>query len=403
MTSCNYDGPSDRPPGWVRAITKSDPSNSMTIGWHKYSGKQNDDRIYLDTVDHGDDIGAYAIELAPTHYTKMRGINSAFVELDNLEPKTKYYFIIVNSYGVTKRYYFETLSDDPNDKFSIISGGDSRNNRTVRRNANLLVNKLNPHLVMFGGDMTDRGTGNQWADWLSDWELTHRADGRVIPIIAARGNHEANNTVLANLFLLPADNYYAVSVGGDLLRIFTLNSEMSTGGDQLVWLKNELKAASSHRFKFAQYHKPMRPHVARKSEGSSEYQNWAHVFYDHQVDIVMESDSHSVKSTWPLRPSTEEGHDEGFVRDDTHGTVYVGEGCWGAPLRDADDTKSWTRASGSFNQFKLIYIDHDGVELRTIKVDNAEEVGSAESDEHFSMPVNLDVWQPETGDVIVVE
>jgi hypothetical protein len=403
MTSCNYDGPSDRPPNWVRTIISSDPSSSMTIGWHKYSGAKGDDRIYLDTVDHGDDISSYAFEYAPSNYTKMRGINSAFLQLEDLEPETKYYFIIVNSYGVSARYYFETLSDDPNSKFSIISGGDSRNNRTVRRNANRLVSKLNPHFVMFGGDMTDRGTGNQWADWFSDWELTHRADGRVIPIIPARGNHEKNNAMLARLFLIPANNYYGVNIGGDLLKIYTLNSEMSTGGDQLGWLKSSLAKDTNFRWKFAQYHKPMRPHVGRKSEGSSEYKNWANVFYEYQMDLVMESDSHSVKSTWPLRPSTEEGHDEGFVRDDETGTVYVGEGCWGAPLRDADDTKSWTRASGKFNQFKLMYLDNQGIELRTIKVDNAEDVGTAGNDEHFLMPENLDVWQPSSGEVIVIE
>ena len=63
----------------------------------------------------------------------------------------------------------------------------------------------------------------------------------------------------------------------------------------------------------------------------------------------MESDAHLVKSTWPIRPSTDADNEEGFIRDDKNGTVYVGEGCWGAPLRGADDNKSWTRDSDSFN------------------------------------------------------
>jgi hypothetical protein len=36
------------------------------------------------------------------------------------------------------------------------------------------------------------------------------------------------------------------------------------------------------------------------------------------------------------------------VRDDATGTVFVGEGCWGAPLRTASDTKAYTRDAGSF-------------------------------------------------------
>ena len=81
----------------------------------------------------------------------------------------------------------------------------------------------------------------------------------------------------------------------------------------------------------------MRPHYASKSEGDDEYLNWAQLFYDHAVDLVIECDSHIVKRTHPVRPSTATGSDEGFIQDDVAGTVYIGEGCWGAPLRSADD------------------------------------------------------------------
>ncbi|HAP63004.1 MAG TPA: metallophosphoesterase, partial [Cytophagales bacterium] len=66
---------------------------------------------------------------------------------------------------------------------------------------------------------------------------------------------------------------------------------------------------------------PMRPHVGSKSEGNNQYNNWANLFYNYGVKLGVECDAHTVKSTWPIRPSTGSGSDEGFVRDDANGTV----------------------------------------------------------------------------------
>ena len=106
--------------------------------------------------------------------------------------------------------------------------------------------------------MTDFGTGNQWAGWFEDWELTHGEDGRVTPIVVARGNHERSNKVLAKLFWAHTDNYFALGIADNLLRMYTLNSEMSAGGDQLTWLKSDLADNDDFKWKFAQYHRPMK-------------------------------------------------------------------------------------------------------------------------------------------------
>ena len=403
LSSCKYDGATREEPSWVRATFKNDPATSVVIGWHKGDGRERADRFYYDTVDHGTDYRSYAYSQSPDAVTDYFGIESAFVELKDLEPDTKYYFVIKNSYGVSKRYYVQTLPDRNDVRLSIISGGDSRNNRTPRRAANTLVRKLKPHFVAFGGDMTDFGTGNQWAGWFEDWELTHGEDGRVTPIVVARGNHERSNKVLAKLFWAHTDNYFALGIADNLLRMYTLNSEMSAGGDQLTWLKSDLADNDDFKWKFAQYHRPMRPHAKKKKDNTAAYQNWANLFYEHNVNLVMESDAHLVKSTWPIRPSTDADNEEGFIRDDKNGTVYVGEGCWGAPLRGADDNKSWTRDSDSFNQFKWIFVDYDAVEIRTIKVDNANEVHELDIENRFEIPANLDLWNPSQGEVITLQ
>ncbi|MEL6534599.1 MAG: Ig-like domain-containing protein [Bacteroidota bacterium] len=155
-------------------------------------------------------------------------------------------------------------------------------------------------------------------------------------------------------------------------------------------------------WKIAQYHKPMRPHVSSKSEGNNQYNNWASLFYNYGVKLVVECDAHTVKSTWPVRPSTSGGSDEGFVRDDTYGTVYVGEGCWGAPLRSNNDNKNWTRNSGAFNQIKWIFVDQSKIETRTLRTDNAANVGSVSDSDIFRAPSNLDIWNPSNGSVITI-
>lgn len=319
-------------------------------------------------------------------------MNNNFTRLSSLQPNTAYYFVIRDSEGTSSRYWFKTAPDVNSERLSFIAGGDSRNNRTPRQNANKLVAKLRPHGVFFGGDMTSSGTDSEWQNWMEDWQLTIGTDGRMIPIVAARGNHESSNGMIVNLFDVPDPNvYYAITFGNNLIRTYTLNSEISISGSQTSWLSSDLSANVGTIWKMVQYHKPMRPHVSSKSEGTNQYNNWAQLFKDNGVRVVVECDAHTVKTTWPVVPSAKGGSDEGFIRDDAEGTVYVGEGCWGAPLRSNNDNKNWTRNSGMFNQFKWIFVDASKIEIRTIKVDNADQVGTVNDNNIFAAPPNLDI------------
>ena len=383
-----------------RLTLRGNPSTSIVIGWNQISGSNA--RVYYGTTDYGTNYNSYPNSAAPSRTSSYKGMNNTFVRLTGLQPNTAYYFVINDSEGTSNRFWFKTAPSDKS-RLSFIAGGDSRNNRTPRRNANLLVSKLKPHAVMFGGDMTDNDTNSQWQTWFNDWQLTIASDGRMFPIIAARGNHEGSNNSIYNLFDTPSSNiYYAITFGNNLVRTYTLNTEISISGNQTTWLRNDLSANSSATWKIAQYHKPMRPHVSYKSEGNSQYSNWAQTFYDNKVQLVVECDAHTVKTTWPVRPSTGSGSDEGFVRDDSNGTVYVGEGCWGAPLRSNSDNKNWTRNSGSFNQFKWIFIDENKIETRTIQVDNASSVGEVSNTNVFEIPSNLDVWNPSNGSIVTI-
>lgn len=386
--------------GRYRCILRDNPATTMTIGWHQIDGSTA--QVYYDVVDRGTNASAYAFSKGHSRSVSRKGMNNVFVRLTGLQPNTVYYFIIKDNNSTSARYSFRTSPNVSTERLSFIAGGDSRNNRTPRKNANRIVAKTRCNAVLFGGDMTNGDTDAEWREWFDDWQLTIAPDGRMTPIVATRGNHEGSNGVIYDLFDTPHSNvYYALTFGGNLFRAYTLNTLHSVSGSQKSWLESDLQANQNVRWKSAQYHHPMRPHVSSKSERNDLVTHWAPLFENYGVDFAVECDAHTVKTTYPIRRSSASGSDEGFIRDDANGVVYMGEGCWGAPLRSNNDGKVWSRHTGSFNQVKWIFIDQNYIESRTIRVDNATSVGTLSDANRFTIPSGMDVWMPAPGEDVV--
>jgi hypothetical protein len=185
----------------------------------------------------------------------------------------------------------------------------------------------------------------------------------MIPIIPVMGNHENGNKRNLNIiFNAPyqyndtSHVYYSLNVGGKLMHIVALNTEIRTDSLQKKWLIQDLKAHGDFQFKVAAYHKPIFPHTQGKRENQFLYPSWAHLFYDYGLDVSLDADSHMHKITFPIRPDSTDAAHMGFVRDDKTGTMYIGEGSWGAHPRENNDDKPWTLTSGSFNQIKWIHV-----------------------------------------------
>lgn len=383
-----------------RIVITDNPSTTIMIGWEQVSGSNT--KIYYDSIDYGINWSNYAFFKSKETEVIDRGMTNSFTKLDGLTPNTNYYFLIKDSEGISSRYWFKT-APNTNETMSFIAGGDSRNNRIPRQFANTMVSKLKPTAVFFGGDMTNDDSDIEWQEWFDDWQLTIASDGRMFPIIPARGNHEFNNNRIPKLFNIPnVNSYYKITFGNNLYSIYTLNSEISAGGSQAAWLKNTLEQDNSI-WKSAQYHKPMKPHVTYKSEGNDEYNNWAKLFYDYKVKLVFESDSHTVKTTWPIKPCLFGINcDEGFERDDINGTIYVGEGCWGAPLRNSNDNKTWSRDFGSFNQFKWLCVSNTKIELKTIIIEDPNTISEINNITTCLVPNGVNIWNPTNGDTVTI-
>ncbi|MAM22917.1 MAG: hypothetical protein CL817_04200 [Croceibacter sp.] len=395
-----------------RLIINDDPATSGTIAWHQPISSIGSSILYYGTEDFGSDWNSYPNSQEADRTSLAQQMHTKFVRLTNLQPNTAYYFVLRNPITnvTSERMFFKTLPNDQS-RLSFVAGGDSRTdgtpdvfaNRDARLNANRMVAKVKPHGIFFGGDFTFADTPTEWDYWLDDWQLTISDEGQLFGIVPARGNHEFNPSTVYDLFDVPiSDSYYAITFGNNLVRAYTLNSEISVAGDQALWLENDLQENNADQcWTFAQYHTPIRPHESGKTENDDQYDAWAGLFYEYGVDLVFESDSHMVKTTKALKPDV--NGELGFSEDPLNGTYYVGEGCWGAPTRNNDDDKEWTLASGSFNQIKWVWVDCERIEMRTIMTDNAEEVASL-GDNIFEEPDNIELWNPESiGEVLVIQ
>ncbi len=350
-----------------RLIWNTDPETSITLAWDQL--QQSDVEVFFDTIDWGRKYWKYHNKMSPSEKNSKYGMDTRFALLDGLQSGSNYYFVIKDNFGVSKRYWFKTAPSKPS-SFSFIAGGDTKSEGLpleAGRAANQIVSKLRPLFVMFNGDFTS-GSGIDslnWQQWLTDWQqLTTTTDGRMIPVFPVHGNHEnGDQGNLHYIFNSPChDNdsakiYYSTTLGGKQLHLIALNSEIETGADQKTWLENDLKENEECTFKIAAFHKPFRPHSSGKKENDYMYSQWVWLFNKYGLNLTVDADSHMHKITYPVRPdSVSVDAFMGFVRDDENGTMYIGEGSWGAAPRRNDDDKPWTLVSGSFNQVKWIHV-----------------------------------------------
>ncbi len=406
-----------------RLIWNSDPTNSVTLAWDQF--QDSDVEVYFDTKDQGRKYWKYNQKVSPSTKNKMYEMNTCFADLEGLQGGTNYYFVIKDDFGISERYWFKTAPSEPA-AFSFVAGGDTKSEgppMEAGRASNRMVSKLRPLFVMFNGDFTSgRGISpDAWKQWLVDWqEQTTTSDGRMIPVFPIHGNHEnGDRRNLLHIFNSPYQNndstaiYYSTTIGGDFFHMVALNTEIETGGHQKLWLENDLKENQNCTFKVAGFHKPFRPHNAWKRENDYLYNDWIRIFTEYGLDIGFDADSHLHKITYPIRPDTSSVESElGFIRDDKKGTMYVGEGSWGAEPRVNDDDKSWTLASGSFNQVKWIHVipksenspDHMNIyTVITASYDKEgnqtlydENVEALTEDNLLQLPANIELFEDES-------
>lgn len=413
---------------YYRLSYRDDPSTTIVIGWSD-KGTSANAKVYYGTTDFGTNYQSYpSSQAVDRSETNFKGLNHRFARLGGLIPDTKYFFVIKDDQETSARMIFKTLPGTADVPITFIAGGDSRTGfiteyeyslcRPRRQDANKLVGKIRPAFIAFSGDFVYSvppliaSTNGDWADWLSDWQLTIAPDGQLFPVIPTFGNHEETMDVY-NIFDIPNSNtYYSLGIGGNLLRIYTLNTEIDCDAAQKTWLENDLQlhTANSNEpyWKMAQYHYPFVPH-SNYSPNTTMINCWANFFQDYKIRLVSEAHAHIIKVTWPILTSSATGSDNGFIRNDSSGIVYIGEGSWGAPMRDlytyysSTAAYNWTRNQEKMPGLHVVCVSKEKLEVRTLKIDNVNNVGQNTDNElPCTLPFNAPLWNPSNGSVITL-
>lgn len=338
----------DGPRHW-RVIWQEDPAHEATISWStKQAGSEH--RVLISKAPTGAEWGEEPRQVEAHRngeYTRdareketVPALWFHHAKIDGLEPSTTYWFRIQSDGVSSRELHFVTAPEDDR-PFKIIYGGDSRSGHKARQDVNRLMAKLcaeDPAIMAFahGGDYIMYGYHfKDWSAWLDHHELCVAEDGRVLPMIPVRGNHDVG-PLYDQIFDEPGGkgrNYYVTQLGPEAVLV-TLNSEISTTGDQALWLEEALEALRpSHRWLLTQFHRPLYPAVKTPGVAKS---TWVPLFEAFDVDLVLESDGHVVKRTMPIR---DEKHDP-------TGVTYIGEGGLGVPQRTPDADRWYLKPPG---------------------------------------------------------
>ena len=251
------------------------------------------------------------------------------VFLKNLKPSTKYILIASVGSKKTRTHYFLTAPDKDSD-FKLFFAGDSRSNLDKTREVSKIIKKMfeeDPTYIglLHGGDFANGPITPLWDPWLAAYYLTTSRDGRLLPIIPVRGNHEGKESGLFDLAYAspgqPIKNYYTCKLSSRVA-IVILNSMQSAFGEQKDFLEKELMKLHRKKTKFqlVAYHIPVYPAIKAPHRSK---QAWVPLFEEYSIDLALESDGHCIKRTVPIRND----------KKAADGVVYLGEGGYGAPQR----------------------------------------------------------------------
>ncbi|MGY6558935.1 MAG: purple acid phosphatase family protein [Nitritalea sp.] len=348
----------------ARVIWVERPATEAIISWTTLHAQGKESRVLLDTrpgitaerfalAQRTVRQGAITMTAEDREFTDLPQGFYHHAELKSLQPDTRYYFRIQVDGQLSEEYYFLTASqtDKP---VAFMWGGDSRMGGDKPRYAGLrphvdrqAMNRRirtlmedNPEILAFVHG-ADYGSTANWMHlywWFEDQELCKGRDGRILPLVLSRGNHDMQVGFEENFYIGrprsgSGEGYYFGTQFSAQFHLLTMNTEISVAGDQYDWLEEALaRERLRHRWLVVNYHRPAYP--VHKDVNAAPFKrvrdNWVPLFERYTIDLALESDGHTLKRTLPIRNN----------RPDESGIVYIGEGGLGVPQR-VPDTSRW--------------------------------------------------------------
>ena len=346
-------------PAQWRVSWSGDTSTTATVSWSTaLAGKKH--TLHYGTKPSGTATNKYTSRLDAQkngayslNAKEAESTNTAFYHhcvLKDLKPNTKYYFTLESDGEFSRPLYFITSPESGD--FKMIAGGDSRSGLADRARMNLRIAATflaHPDIYAFchGGDYVNNGSNwREWRLWLSHHELTTLDDGRVIPVIHTKGNHDGG-PLFFEVFNLESNTkkrsyWHNTQVTKDV-NIITLDTNTSAKGPQEKWLTEQLtQLRPQSRYLLTNYHRPLFPAVKNITEHAAVF---VPLFEQYNVDLALESDGHCIKRTPPIR--------NGKV--DPTGVTYIGEGGLGVGQREPKEDL-WYLKDGYVGRGHHIYL-----------------------------------------------
>ncbi|RMG50327.1 MAG: metallophosphoesterase family protein [Acidobacteria bacterium] len=354
-------------PPAVYLTWRHDPTSTMTILWHTSS--ESDDVVQYRRSDEP----AWHMVMGAHHPLPFSDRIVHLVELTDLEPASDYRFRFGDH---SVEFAFRTLPRALREPMRFVVGGDMMQRaewfqETCRRAA-----QYDPWFVIIGGDIAyadgDPSKVERWIEWFAIWKQTMvTSDGRLIPLLAAIGNHEVSGgfnrrsdqaPFFYSLFPLPASRSYRVLDFGNYMSLIFLDTQhtQAIAGAQTDWLAERLAERSTIPHLFVISHVPaypsVRPYTYWVSAKIRKY--WVPLFEQFGVDVVFEHHDHAYKRTHPILA--------GAV--DPRGIVYLGDGAWGVRIRQP--RQDWYLAkTADRRHFILVTLDNEKRRFQAIDSD----------------------------------
>lgn len=366
-------------PRHVYLTWQHDTSTTITVNYQTMADAA-DSAVFYDPRPHGQNVGDYRFRAIGTHHKIPEledGRTIHWVELTNLSPGETYYFIAGDSRnGFTTERKFQTIPNG-HQKLRFAAGGDMGFGEALP----ILLRQAarrEPNFGVVGGDLAyanDRMTNyNRWDIWLDAWEQCMvTPKGFTVPMVLAIGNHELGNRVPGSrddgrfyfgYFAQDQErSYYSRKFGKNLVMYLLDSGHMTPHGpEQAAWLDTQLTADRDFPQRFAVYHVPLypsyRPYEVTNSVAGRKA--WLPIFDKHHLTTAFEHHDHTFKRTKLLR--------DGQV--DRHGTLYLGDGCWGQNPRPVSKERRWyEEKAASLQHFWLVDVSRSRVEYRAINQD----------------------------------
>jgi hypothetical protein len=332
----------------------------------------------------------------------QRSVHSAY--LYDMLPDTLYTIRIYYEDKLQAEEKYHTLPIDTTKRnVTIAMGGDAGFTELAYKTGKQAA-QYKPDVIVLGGDIAyDNGMDTcyyTWDQFLGIFEYMNQVKGSLIPFIFSIGNHDSGVESLS-LRTMKQDAYgppyytffpqhsqtgangeiikevpdveerlsYSYHIVGGSLQ-FNLDSGYVAGygGAQLEWMRT-LTNKYTELPKFAYYHVPIYwvtglwdPVAAGIVQGM---QYWVPEFDRSKFMSVWENHSHLMKRTKPLK---------GGVPHE-NGTIYLGEGCWGAlcyglPLENS--TGIFENYDSGINHFWLVQHGSEGVSYTAIDTNGVQ-------------------------------